>query len=190
LPPGIPEEWPTGAHLVVLGAEGADAAVESHVAEMERACKEMSGQVSSSFSPPYHSLVSALTSLGYPNEAGGPSLLVRINLPPGETLRCLAGIQNVRAGLGVIPATAVHVAAGIAYVRFSKSGAVNLEGTPEKIVQALARLHRTSLIVLGVTESSGNTPFILGNRTPASWLRAIKKCFDPDGLMNPSLLQW
>ncbi|GAB4331073.1 MAG: FAD-binding oxidoreductase [Candidatus Abyssubacteria bacterium] len=183
----LSEAWTTGAHLLVVGAEGADAAVESQLAEMERVCKErLAGIVKPC--PHHDSLISALTSLGYPGDAEDASLLVRMNLPPGETLRCLDEIRKVRAGLGVIAHTAIHIAAGVAYVRFAQPKEALLPDIQEKIVRALARLHRTTLTVLGRGTASGKMPFILGNRTSASWLRTIKTCFDPDALMNPMVI--
>lgn len=181
-------------HVLVLGAEGVAPAIQRQLKEMERICRENSAEPSERMTgADYRSMIAEVTRLCYPGCTAGSALSLRISVPCGETIRMFEQMSCLEAECEAISLSTAHVAAGLVYSHFlfpEEKGSASIQGD---IIPALAgSFPRSNIIVLGlaVRDSAGKMPFITGNRAPSFWLESIKRCFDPENLMNPGVTPW
>ncbi|RJP68535.1 MAG: FAD-binding oxidoreductase [Candidatus Abyssobacteria bacterium SURF_17] len=175
---------------LILGAEGSDSAVQAQLNGMEQACRACSGDVSARVDVSrYYSLVDIVTRLCYPPAGQQWFLSLWLSMPCGSMSD---GLREVEALTGEMTSLIVaHVAGGLICTHLSTAEEVT-GGACRCIVDALgARLPQSTITVLKThTASAESMPFIVGRSAPSSWLKAVKECFDPEGLMNPAISLW
>ncbi len=184
---------PTGNNTLVLGAEGAAGSVERRLEEFERICEQHGAEVAHRIkSENYTALIDGINSLCLEADDPTPSLSVCICAPckeaPGifEKMRELAGEHGARLR------SVAHLAGGSVYSRLFKKDAKDADGFAGEVVSTMGDMfQRSSITVFGVDgDGAQEIPFIVGNDSSQSWRRAIKKCFDPKGLLNPGMREW
>jgi len=185
---GLPHRF-----MLILGAEGFAQTVERQISGFEHICKDMEGEVSGHVeNDDYGSLIDSVTRFSYGLHDASHFLNICIGVPSSET----AGILTRGMELGIehkMDFSAVaHIASGVVYLQLSSNESSCIQKSATLIIETIRDYSPDiHIIVLGACqESAGSVPFIAAERAPASWLRSIKNCLDPQGLLNPEIPGW
>ncbi|MBI5119066.1 FAD-binding protein [Candidatus Poribacteria bacterium] len=114
---------------------------------------------------------------------------VQISVPCAEIARTVDLMGALETKCGVSAHVIAHICGGAVYSHFSLHTESSLPEIAARIHENLiADLPDANITTIGLRlDAIADAPPVYGNRAPASWLCAIKKCFDPAGLISRSL---
>jgi len=187
---GIP--LPSDIHALALGAEGVASSVERQLAEFERVCRDRGGAVLGRVDGKrYGGLVAGINALCRTAHGSEPPIGVCVNVPCRETTGVFEMIREIGSAHEADCRTVAHLAGGTVYSQLSIA-----EDDAAVIAERMAaslggRFPRSNITVFSRPGNvASQIQFIIGNHSALPWRRAIKRCFDPKGLLNPGIPEW
>lgn len=178
---------------LIVGAEGFAAAIERQLTELEQVCRNYSGKISERINgEEYGALLDSIAGACCSGDNLSPIMSIRISAPRSRTYSILEHLEKMQVELGVAQIGVANAASGTIYSHILPSDHGARKGAAKKIIESIQNnFRRANIVVFHADESNRKSlPLVAGNRTPQSWLKAIKSCLVPNDLMNPGLPLW
>lgn len=180
-------------YTLILGAEGFPSAVEKQVSGFRHICGEQAGAVWGCVRDnDYRMLADAITRLCYGIRDRKPDINIFLGAPCAEVADILKQGEELATKHMITVYVVSHPASGAIYLQFSANESNGVMKCAGEILETIqCRFPNSHITVLGVRqELTGIVPFIACNCYPEPWLGAVKRCFDPQGIINPGIPPW
>jgi FAD/FMN-containing dehydrogenase len=178
-------------YTLMLAAEGSARSVERQLRDLERICREHGSEnVIALGGQEYEKLLTGTVDLCYAIGVPAPSMSAVVTTRCAEVVGAINEMERLFAGDNGLSPIVAHIAAGSIYTHVPLDAESN--ETSRQITDALrTRFPRANVITLGAeTRLPGQAAVVKVGHTTAALGRAIKRCFDPQGLLNPWMSEW